>query len=323
MAKVTKKLSKSFRNGQKPAFDFDRAVAETYAMFPDAKDEVFFIDVNTHKIIHPDPQIRRRLIDGINDNLTLRKELNTAIFEHKHRKQSSCLHLQLGNAEAKFVFLYLEKDLWKPFGQKRSLAENQHLTFDHELAHAVIPQALGTTRRAFRESIADAFAAVRHFQRYGTRTGAIKTLLQRRAALAFFNQDPEHFTSPTLELALAMKKEFNYKSLTPTETALMAELLATTGGLSRREMKNLSYHFNKLSGALDEVHDERHLRKFVDMTFSAKSAEMNKWAPVALQAFLDKSISLATNKRTLSLHGPYWKNVRRELKKRHKAAPKP
>ena len=168
MAKVIKSLKKSFPNGQKSAFDFDRAVAEAYEMFPEIKEEIFFVDVNAGKVVHTDPEIRSRLISAINGNITVRKKLNTEVFHHKREKKSGCMHLKIGKEKLSFLLLYLEKDLESALGEKHSLAENQHLVFDHELAHALIPQAQGGNVRC--ESIADSYAAVRHFQRYGTRT---------------------------------------------------------------------------------------------------------------------------------------------------------
>jgi hypothetical protein len=316
MAKVTNSLKKSFPNGRKSAFDFDRAVAETYEMFPEIKEGVFFINVNTGKVVHSDPEVRSRLITAINGNIDVRKILNTEIFHHKREKKSSCMHLKIGKAKINFLLLYLEKDLEGALGEKHDLRENQHLVFDHELAHALIPTASGGSVKC--ESIADSYAAVRHFQRYGTKTDTVETLMQRRAALSFFNQDTHHFTSQALETVISFKNEFDFKTMKPLEAARMAEYIGLKSHIGKKELRSLSYHFNKLKGLADEAKNETPLRKFADMVFSARSKEMTKWGTVALQAFLDKKIFLATEKRRLSLHGPYWQKVRKELKKRRK-----
>ncbi|MCE9507047.1 MAG: hypothetical protein K8R48_01865 [Alphaproteobacteria bacterium] len=311
MAKVTKSLKKSFQNGQKSAFDFDRAVAEAYEMFPHIDGSVFFVDVNAHNIIYPDPEGRTRILAAINGNDSIREDLNTEVHRHKDEKSSSCMQLKIGKKEVYFLLLYLEKDLQSALEEKRNVAQNQHLVFDHELAHALIPNAHGHNVRC--ESTADVYAALRHFQRYGTQTYTIETLMQRRAALAFINQDAAHFTSQALETALSFKNQFDFKTLKPLEIASMAAYIGSKGSITGKELKSLSYHFNKLKGVADDVKNDQPLRKFAEQVFSARSPAMTKWGKVALQAFLDGKIHLATDKRRLSLHGPYWDNVRHAM----------
>jgi hypothetical protein len=322
MAKTVKNLKKSFPHRQKSAFDFDHAVAETYEMFPEANGRVFFIDVKTKKIIHPDAAIRDRMVSFIDKTAPFKELLDANISNCRKEKSSRCVRMKT-DGKNKFILLYLEKDLRGPLGTAVPLAENQHFIFDHELAHAVIPKACSVRGGVRCESIADSYAALRHFQRYGTKTDTIKTLMQRRAVFSFFYQDTEHFTSQPLETVLSFKKEFNFKTLSSRNIAAMAAHIGTKDSIGKKELRSLSRCFNKLSGVLDKVKNEKPLRNFADMVLSARSPEVAKWGTIALQAFLDKKIFLATDKRRLSLHGPYWQKLRKDLKKRQKSLLKP
>lgn len=313
MPKVAKSLKKPFSKAKKPAFDFDRAVAEAYEMFPHIDGHVFFVNAHTGKVVHPDPAFLKETNAAINNNASLKKRVAEELKQHRKVKSSSCLPLVTGanNVSVAFVFLYMEKDLFRVLGKNHTLAEEQHIIFDHELAHVAIPNTLVNSVKS--ESVADVYAALRHFQRYGMKTGAVETLMQRRTALCFFGNDALHFTSQALETALSFKDQFNFKTLKPGEIASMAKYIGRNGTISRKDLNSLSYHFNKIDDGLEKIKNDQPLRKFAEQVFSARSPAVAKWGKVALQAFLDKKIHLTTDKRRLSLHGPYWDNIRHAM----------
>jgi hypothetical protein len=323
MAKVTKSLKKSFPSGQKSAFDFDRAVAEAYEMFPHIDGSVYFVNAQTGKLVHPDPAFLEETNASINKNASLKKCLARQAKEHRLKKSSSCLPMldDGGNIKLTFIFLYMEKDLFRVLGNNHTMAEERHMIFDHELGHVAIPGTLANSVK--NESVADVYAALRHFQRYGTETGAVETLMQRRAAFAFIGQDALHFTSQALETALSFREQFDFKTLKPGEIASMAKYIGRNGAISRKELNSLSYHFNKLKDVFDGFRNDQPLRKIAERVFAARSPAVTKWGTVALKALLDKKISLIPNKRRLPLNSFYWDNVREAIKTQDNTPPKP
>ena len=312
MSRLTPKFNHSATKNP-PPFDFGQAVAEAYALFPEVKEKVFFIDVDAGKVVHPDTEIRERLVAAINANEDMRTDLNIEMYKRKGEKSSAVMEIGDGKDAVYFVFLYLQKDMTTALGGKHDLSENQHLVFDHETAHAVLKQAHGP--KLLSESTADAYAALRHFQRYGTENGTIEKLMKRRAALGFMNQDGEHFTSPALEKVLSQKGKVDFDALSPAATAKLATRLAKQSALTPEALKKLSRSFNKLRKPMLHVTDDTPLRQLAEMSFGAREENLRKWSKIALRAFVDKDIALKTDTKKIRLTGPYWKNVRQQLRK--------
>jgi hypothetical protein len=84
--------------------------------------------------------------------------------------------------------------------------------FDHEVGHLLSPN------NEMAEYVADAYAVIRHFQRFPNST-AIDKLADMRAAGLFFG-DAAHFTSPMVAEIVADKGKFDTLSL--RETAKLA-----------------------------------------------------------------------------------------------------
>jgi hypothetical protein len=187
------------------------------------------------------------------------------------------------------------------------------LVFDHELAHALIPQAHGA--KLLSESTADAYAALRHFQRNGTETGTIEKLLKRRAALGFMIHDDEHFTPPALEKVLSVKRDFDFSAMTPQKTVELAAKLAKEGTIKKDNIRRLARHFSKFTKPMKNPKGDQPVRLLAETVLAARSPDLKKWGAVALRAFLDRDISLKAGGKKVKLTGPYWQNVRRQLPK--------
>jgi len=307
MAKAAKAFGKTNRT-----FNFEKAVAEAYRQHPEVADTVFFIDADKGKLVHPDPAIRARLVSAVNANDSMRSDLNLEIEKHKMQKASSVMQLRHGKQEVYFVFLYLQKDMQSALGEKHNLDENMQLVFDHEFAHALIPQAHGA--KLLSESTADAYAALRHFQRNGTGTGTIEKLMKRRAALGFMIHDDEHFTPPALEKVLSVKNDFNFSALTPQQTVALAATLAKAGTMKKDNIRRLARHFSKFTKPMRNPRDDKPLRLLAETVLAARSPDLKKWGVIALRAFLDKDIALKVGGKKVKMDGPYWNNVRRRLR---------
>ena len=133
-----KALGKKVRG---PVFSLKRAVAEAYELFPKFKDRIFFIDLDTNKVVHPDPAIRSQLIDLMNSNDELREVVNIEKHMARMNRTSFCMEIAANGHTIRFMALYLKKDMQNIFGKDHPLSKTRFSIFDHELAHAVIPEA--------------------------------------------------------------------------------------------------------------------------------------------------------------------------------------
>jgi hypothetical protein len=252
----------------------------------------------------------------MNSNDELREMVNIEKHMARMNRTSFCMEIAANGHAIRFMALYLKKDMQNIFSKDHPLSETRFSIFDHELAHAVIPEARAHKVKA--ESVADSYMALRHFQRYGAQSPTINTLMRRRAVMAFFNQDADHFTPPALEKILEVKDTVDPSSLTPAQTAKLAARIGARHTINEKEKKYLSRQFNKLRGALIDTTSDQPLRDFAEMVFRARTPLMKKWGQVALSAFVDGDIHLQKTisedkMQTITLRGKYWDGIREKI----------
>jgi len=192
-----------------PVFNLMDAIRAFYADAMDRQAHVLFLDLDRRSLIHPDPAFRARILAEHGMPAALTTCLNTA----QERGQSLCTRL----SDGRHVITINSKSLggiFPPF-----------FVFDHEIGHAVIADGTGPT--VLSESIADAFAVLRHFQRFGTHSHLLDGLASLRAC-GMAMGDVLHFTSPVVARIIALKNEIDIERLTFAETADLARALART-----------------------------------------------------------------------------------------------
>jgi hypothetical protein len=105
-----------------------------------------------------------------------------------------------------------------------NLAMSAAQIFDHELGHLVTKEGF-KPHKLKGEVSADAFAAIRHFQRFGAADDDLAAASAYRA-VAFFCGDPGHVTTPVVDRIRLDAKSFDFASLSPADTVVAAETYA-------------------------------------------------------------------------------------------------
>lgn len=104
------------------------------------------------------------------------------------------------------------------------------LTLDHELGHCVLDGAHNHTgkldRGIYAESIADAFALIRHYQRFGVNSGYQDKYTSpfMRAHNMIFSSDDYHFTAFVLDEIVKSRHQIDFQKMTLKQTADLARL---------------------------------------------------------------------------------------------------
>lgn len=137
-----------------------------------------------------------------------------------------------------------------PFHKSAEQASADAAIFDHELAHIVIAAAqsspktdtkeLAQTQPNLVETIADAFANIRHYQRYGMDSERLYGSSTPNA-IAFLGQADnwEHTTFWAVDRIRLDAKTADFTSLTPAQTAALAEDYARKYTPTRAEMEKI------------------------------------------------------------------------------------
>jgi len=96
--------------------------------------------------------------------------------------------------------------------------------FDHELGHMVVKRGMGNDAHQPQmcESVADAFASIRNFQRFGQKPEALSSYSGMRAYEFFLGQE-SHLTTTVVDGIRLDAESVKFMSLSPAETAALAE----------------------------------------------------------------------------------------------------
>jgi len=118
---------------------------------------------------------------------------------------------------------------------------------DHELGHLVVKNATASsifTTAQEAECSADAFAAIRHVQRFGTNTDWFKAY--NRSSLIVFNLSPDHYTSAVIQKIEKLTQKQDLSKLSLKETAELAKKISDDYSFSKKALERISKKFYKL-----------------------------------------------------------------------------
>lgn len=216
-------------------FDFNEAVSDFYTAHPDLKDKVFFIDPAAGNVAHPDHAVMQELVDFITKSDAGKKHMQPIIAKCAKNKTSYCHPNGPGGG---FVFVYSGADALR-FTKQHSHATELQFIFDHETAHAIIEDGR-SDNRFLAESIADAYATVRHLQRSGGDTRFIEDMMLARATDTVFRENGIfNFSCPVIDKILADAKTVPFEKFSHAETVSYVTAMAQQHTLDGPALRSL------------------------------------------------------------------------------------
>ncbi len=299
---------------QDPAvFDFEREVAQAWRDFPEAKGKILFFDASAGvKLVHPAEAVEKKEAECLIKSLD---NVQSRVKRHAswHGRNSFCQPYADGS---RFLFLYMEKHAHDVVDRAAPLAQETTFIFDHELAHAVVPDGLGAGLNR-QECIGDAYAVIRHLQRYGADSPTIDAIVANRSFDMIFRKfgyGRDHFTSPVTEAILAQRYDIDWNSLTPAETAQKAREFVLENEMDAETLYALEKNFFKLHDKAKAIEEGKTapIRALAKKVLATDSPDVFKYGAAALELTIGQQTAAGL------LKGKYWDNVRRELAKKHK-----
>ena len=231
---------------------FNRFAADARERFPHLKGQLLVADMNERKSYgHNEIDTAKT---GLNP-LTAREYLHDHQFTKMMEKDSRMSSLATHDPKQNVSVIFINDAVAGAERDNVSKETEQHLLFvlDHELAHCAIKdgftRASANTRDALSsllaESIADAYALIRHYQRYGvegeTRNKYVSP--SARADNFVLGGDSGHFTSFVLDAIAKRKHEIDFNKLDPQQTADLARRFALEYMPPRQVVEDLSFTF--------------------------------------------------------------------------------
>jgi len=191
---------------------------------------------------------------------------------------------------------------------------------DHELAHIVIPmpKLVGESQQyayALQESIADAYAMIRHYQRYGTESTHKSVMIDpwARAGALTLNEDTEHFSTLVLEEIIRRKDTIDFKALDTRQTVELARRFAVTYTPPASVVNGLFEKLQPVQKAfLKDPKSDAWLKTLARITLDPHNDPATfKICRNILTGYLEGRQDM--DGMAVKAEGPYWDNLRKQL----------
>lgn len=111
---------------------------------------------------------------------------------------------------------------------------------DHEIGHHVVERGRGNGHES--ECCADAFAALRHIQRFGFKTAFFK--YSQRASVIILGTSPIHYTQDIFDAARRHARRNDISRLSLAQTAALASEIVKKENISNLKIRHLAWCFN-------------------------------------------------------------------------------
>lgn len=279
------------------SFDFNEAVRKVVGDHPQLKKEALYINAANDDWNETEAALLTLSVDD--DDID---ELKKCVKEARRLKTSFCQAISIDGKNLSAVIFYPDKN--PLYGPAHGPADDIG-TFDHETSHALTPGLSGV----LGENTADAYAALRHLQRFKGERDDIDYCGWKRAAIFMRSGVTSHLTTFTVDRILCDAKTADFLSLTPTETAALAKTYGRKHTRDDKQLKRLENDFKRLKKRpLGEV-----FNKLAHITLKAdvKSDTFYLGARVLKGALQDGGATL--DGEHIELKGGKWDNVRRKL----------
>ena len=205
---------------------FNETAAAAYAAFPRELRglAVVITDADTPVFVSPE------IAEHLTKNIAGVKEVLAEVTDILHKKVWSALaspDYPVAGVSVKLIALNPESRrafLSERYTQEMRLA----YILDHEIGHHILSNgmfSLGVSAQQC-ESAADAFATLRHIQRYGKDTDNAGGEAGRVAHRLVLCADSDHYTSGSIERAIEVADEIDISNLSLRETVALAEKIS-------------------------------------------------------------------------------------------------
>ncbi|MDE1152242.1 MAG: hypothetical protein PW788_06880 [Micavibrio sp.] len=199
-------------------------------------------------------------------------------------------------------------------GKDQSNEMETMAVFDHELGHLVVGGAFFSKDACYRETAADAYAVIRHIQRYGDDSKAIEKAGWRRAFDFVMSGDRGHFTTLAIDEIATLRDKLDITAMTPDQTIKLAQRIALEHTPHFDATDTVSAAFRPVRQAMQGSGDiDVALKMLADIALASDNAYYTfKIGSRVLKPFLNGEVRSADG-TPYKLEGQYWDNVRAEM----------
>jgi len=228
------------------AQEFNKTATAAYRVFPKELERLTVLLVpSSDAPVYVSPTVARALTQStaaVNDSV---RELAKTMHDLNAVGVASNGYT-LGGTPVNLIALQDSSEIKGLFSDRFTREMDIIFTLDHEIGHHIVKNGHPTSRffgasPHLTESAADAFAMLRHIQRFGKNTDQAGNLAQKVAGYAVLFADTEHYTTNALQRAIKVADEMGdyIFSLPLHQTAELAAKIAAESELDRKALKRI------------------------------------------------------------------------------------
>jgi hypothetical protein len=269
---------------------FNKFAADAVERFPQLKGQLLVADMNERKSYGHNEIDQKKT--GLTPE-TAREYLRDHQITKAMEKDKNMSSLAMRDDRQKVNIIFINDAVAGAEAANVSKATEEHLLFvlDHELAHCGVKdgfaRAAGPRDYAIllAESVTDAYALIRHYQRFGVDNDSHDKYVSPGARADNFVMwgDSTHFTSFVLDAVAKRKHLIDFDKLTPEQTADLARRFALEFMPPKRVVEDLAW------------------------TFSAIKTEFKKDPNSGVKALVDKALDPASDYYTFKMASMWLK----------------
>ncbi|MBU6475205.1 MAG: hypothetical protein KGL10_06615 [Alphaproteobacteria bacterium] len=280
------------RQDPEPLSDiFNRFVTESAARFPALAGRLLLMDVKDYTVygIHGLDRAKIRVAPEAMPQHLGTHAVTSFLCRHPEESSRACADVRSG---VSIIFFNdaIDPEVVKIAAEK---AKQRMLhVLDHELGHLAIEDGMydnpHTPQGLLGENIADAYALIRHYQRFGTGTECVDRYVSpfARADGLIFGGDATHFTAFTLQAISAARNALNIHELDEESTARIARNFALRHTPQPETIAKLAEKFRPVKKAWERDRDAG-LRMLIEVTLDpSNDADIFRTGETWLRAFL-------------------------------------
>jgi len=292
-------------------FDFTEAARKVVKDHPELGRNTLFIDAKNDLWLEPSPIIEK-LID--NDEM---ETIEDVVKSARRLKTSFAQAVDLGRKKEAHALVFHPDQ--NPLYAQKPGAVDDFGSFDHETGHMLSPDRHETAG----ENAADAYAMLRHLQRFGDQSPDAEYCGWKRALVFALTGITSHVTTFTVDKIVVDAKTANFMSLSPKETKAIARDYAALNTPDAARLKDLRTAFRHV---IRKPANQKPLTAatFRDIARVALKADVNSDAFYISLRILAAPLAqggVVYNGKKITLSGHEWDDVRQRLEKKLEKLP--
>ena len=232
-------------------FDFAKEVNALRLELGPRGNSIIFVKVNIDRLYEEPAKILQTI-----GNSSILQDIHKEIRRYyKEEPRNSSFHgwIRIKGISSNYVCVREKEDFTEMFGEKNKEMLRLFLLY-HETAHALISGPDVDHNHPYKECAADAYAALRLFQRFGRGAGPLLSMVSWYRAYGALIADTGHVSTPVLDRVIADSASRDFSKLNAGGTIALAQSYAEEGTPTRWMLRKLRQIFARYQSRAKSPH---------------------------------------------------------------------